>query len=97
MANIVISFYAPKQTAFLRFFVERAVENDRLFLLSVKSRRLSRKSGGVGGESGQLFASGCGEGLRRPRRPLARALRALNEFPFFSLHLFTFRLQSVDL
>ena len=62
-----------------------------------KSRRLSRKSGGIGGESGQLLASGCGEGLRRPRRPLARALRALSEFSFFCLHLFTFRLQSVDL
>ena len=69
MANIVISFYAPKQTALFALFVVRAVENDRLFLLSVKRRRLSRKSGGVGGESGQLFASGCGEGLRRPRRP----------------------------
>ena len=95
---MVISFYAPKQTVFFAlFFVERAVENDRLFLLSVKSRRLSRKSGGIGGESGQLFASGCGEGLRRPRRPLSRALRALSEFSFFCLHLFTFRLQSVDL
>ena len=97
MANIVISFYAPKQMALFALFVVRAVENDRLFLLSVKSRRLSRKSGGIGGESGQLFASGCGEGLRRPRRPLARALRALSEFSFFCLHLFTFRLQSVDL
>lgn len=29
--------------------------------------------------------------------PLARALRALSEFSFFYLHLFTFRLQSVDL
>ena len=67
-----------------------------MFLLSVKSRRLSRKSGGVGGESGQLFASGCGEGLRRPRRPLAPALRALSEFSFFCLHRVLFRLQSID-
>lgn len=89
MANIVISFYAPKQTAFLRFFVERAVENDRLFLLSAKSRRLSRKSGGVGGESGQLFASGCGKGLRRPRRPRARVTRTQRVFVFLPspLHL----------
>ena len=79
MANIVISFYAPKQTALFALFVVRAVENDRLFLLSVKSRRLSRKSGGIGGESGQLFASGCGEGLRRP---LARVTRAQRVFVF---------------
>ena len=96
MANIVISFYAPKQTALFALFVVRAVENDRLFLLSAKRRRLSRKSGGVGGESGRLFASGCGEGLRRPRRPLARALRALSEFSLFCLHRATFRFQSAD-
>ena len=95
MANIVISFYAPKQTAFLRFFVERAVENDRLFLLSVKRRRLSRKSGGVGGESGQLFASGGG-GDCVGRVVPARALRALSEFSFFCLHRVLFRFQSID-
>ena len=33
---MVISFYAPKQTVFFALFVVRAVENDRLFLLSVK-------------------------------------------------------------
>ena len=32
-----------------------------------------------------------------PACPLARALRAFSEFSFFCLHLFTFRLQSVDL
>lgn len=86
---MVISFYAPKQTVFFALFVVRAVENDRLFLLSAKRRRLSRKSGGVGGESGQLFASGCGEGLRRPRRPLARVTRAQRVFVFLPslLHL----------
>ena len=89
MANIVISFYAPKQTALFALFVVRAVENDRLFLLSVKRRRLSRKSGGVGGESGQLFSSGCGEGLRRLHCLLARVTRTQRVFVFLPspLHL----------
>ena len=86
---MVISFYAPKQTVFFALFVVRAVENDRLFLLSVKVGDFLAKVVGLEEKVDSFSQAAVERDCVGRVVPLARVTRAQRVFVFLPspLHL----------